>query len=149
VDTRDELIEAFTAATTFALREMVGVEAVVRESRPAPGASLSAVIRLTTAGGEGRLVLSCSESTAAALAARVLAQAVNAVPPEMVRDCLGEVANVVAGQAKVLLVGHPAHFTLSTPTVRAGEAGELAAGTWTIPFASDVGEVTVHLLLPV
>ncbi|HJZ54260.1 MAG TPA: chemotaxis protein CheX, partial [Gemmataceae bacterium] len=98
MDTPDELVEAFTVAVPFTLREMAGVEGVVRESRPATAADgfadLSAVIRLTAAGGEGRLILSFSERTAADLARRVLAGTTDEVAADLVRDCMGEVANV-------------------------------------------------------
>ena len=121
----DELVEAFAVAVPFALREMAGVEVVARDAHRATAADgfadLSAVIRLTASGGEGWMVLSFPGSTASALAQRVLAEVADEVSADMVRDCLGEVANVVAGQAKALLVGRPSHFTLSTPVVRTGD----------------------------
>jgi CheY-specific phosphatase CheX len=72
---------------------------------------------------------------------------VDPVAEDMVRDCMGEVANVVAGHAKALLVGRPSHFTLSTPTVRSG--GPVAGnGGWVIRFESDAGAFGAHLLPP-
>lgn len=147
----DELVEAFSAAVPFALREMAGVAAIAGVPHVAetgdgfPG--VAAAIRLTTVVGEWRLVMSFPEGTAATLAARVLAEAGVEVTPELVRDCMGEVANVVAGQAKSLLVGRPAHFTLSTPVVFAGGSVEAmaSAGRWVIPFESDVGAFEVRL----
>jgi CheY-specific phosphatase CheX len=41
--------------------------------------------------------------------------------PAMVADCMGEIANIIAGQAKALLHGTPNHFVFSTPTVTLGE----------------------------
>ena len=77
METPHELVDAFTEAVPFALRELAGVEAVVREERPATAADnvadLSAVIRLTAAGGEYRLILCFPGRTAEALAGRVLA----------------------------------------------------------------------------
>lgn len=146
-----EFVEAFAAAVPFALREMAGAEAVVRDSGPttAPGdvANLTAVIRLTTAGGAGRLTLGFPERTATNLARLVLADKVGDLTAELVRDCMGEVANVIAGQAKALLVGTPSHFTLSTPEVRAGGPADGFVG-WSIRFESDCGPFVVLLYPP-
>jgi CheY-specific phosphatase CheX len=147
----DELVGAFAAAVPFAVREMAGVEAASRDPRPATAADrfadVSVVVRLTAAGGEGQVVLSFPPGTAAALARRVLAGVVGEPDGAMVRDCMGEVANVAAGQAKVLLVGTPSHFTLSPPTAAAGGPAD-AAGWWVIGFDSDVGEFAAHLRPP-
>src|SRR4051812_12669340 len=98
---------------------MAGVEAGARDVRPARAgggrADVAAEIMLACAGGQGRLVLSFPGRTAATLARRILAEAAVDADAMMVQDCMGEVANVVAGQAKALLVGSPSHFTLSTP----------------------------------
>jgi CheY-specific phosphatase CheX len=151
VETPPELVEAFATALPPALREMAGTDAVLRESRPEAGSDgagdLSATVRLTTAGGEWRLVLCLPQQTAAELSRRILADTTDEVTAELVGDCVGEVANVVAGQAKVLLVGCPSHFTLSTPTVRTGHA-EAADGRWVIRFDSDAGEFALHLCPP-
>jgi chemotaxis protein CheX len=146
VEVPRELVEAFTEAVPFALREMAGVEAIVRDSGPATGAEsadVSAVVRLTATSGESRLVLCFPERTAEALARRVFAGTVTEVSADLIRDCMGEVANVVAGQAKVLLVGTPAHFTLSTPTVQVGPVD--VVGGWMIRFESEAGEFGVRL----
>jgi chemotaxis protein CheX len=148
VETPRELIDAFTEAVPFALREMAGVEAVVRDSRPATAADnaadVTAVIRLTAAGGESALIVCFPGRTAEALARRVLAVTRSTVTDDLIPDCMGEVANVIAGQAKVLLVGKPAHFTLSTPTVQTGPV-ELVGG-WVIRFESEVGEFDLRLV---
>jgi chemotaxis protein CheX len=147
VDSPNDLVEAFAAGVPFALREMAGVEAVVRDTAPAGDGdgsiAVCAAVRLTTAGGGWDLTMSFPEATAVALARRVLAGAVADVGAGMVRDCMGEVANVVAGQAKALLVGSPSHFTLGTPTVGTGP-GRTAGGR-VIRFDSDAGAFTVHL----
>jgi chemotaxis protein CheX len=147
VDTPDDLVRAFTEAVPFALRELTGVEAVVRDAGPAAGAAtadLAAAVGLTTAAGEGRLVLCLPGRTAEELVRRILAGTTTDLSPDLVRDCAGEVANVVAGQAKTLLVGSPCHFTLSPPRVGA-DPPAAGPGAWAIQFDSDAGEFTVHL----
>src|SRR4051812_33120886 len=134
-----------------ALREMAGVDAVVRASRPADatdlGADLVAAIGLRMADGEAWLELCLPGRTAEELARRILAGAVDPLTPDLVRDCMGEVANVVAGQAKALLFGRRSHFALSTPIVRAGGPDGGTAG-WVIRFESEAGEFGVHLRPP-
>jgi CheY-specific phosphatase CheX len=147
LDTPDELIEAFAAAVPATLREMAGVEVVVRDTVRASGgegpADVSAALRLD-GGVERWLVLSFPLGTAAALARRVLAEVGGEPDAGMVRDCACELANVIAGQAKALVFGTPHHFTLSTPTVlTAGQVG--TAGRTVIRFDSEAGEFTLHL----
>ena len=146
-----EFIEAFATNVPFALRELAGIEAVVRDSGPPTGAddlaSVCAVIRLTGPGGDGRLVLSLPTQTATELTQKILAGTTGGVTADLIRDCMGEVANVIAGQAKALLVGTPSHFTLSTPEVRAGGAADGFEG-WSIRFESDCGPFVVLLCPP-
>ncbi len=149
--TGDELIGPFAVAVAVTLREMAGVEAMVREAVPAPAAGgfgdVSAVLRLST-GGEGYMVLSLPAATAAALAARVLGDSGVALDAAMIRDCTGELANVIAGQAKTMLVGTPHHFTFSTPAVSEGDPGLPDGERWVAAFASEAGEFSIHLCLP-
>jgi chemotaxis protein CheX len=152
VDIPDDLVEAFATAVPFALKEMADVEAVVRDSRVASAADgfadVAATIRLATRCGEGRLVLSVPKQTAAALARRILVEVGIVVTPDVIRDCIGEVANVVAGQAKAQLVGSDSHFTLSTPIVETGEQVQPTSSRWIIQFDSNVGEFAAHICPP-
>jgi len=146
VGTPDELVEAFSAAVPFALRELAGAEAVMRDVGPATAdgtADVAASVRLTTAGGPWWMTLCLPARTAGELARRILAGATD-LTPDLIGDCMGEVANVVAGQAKTLLVGSPFHFTLSTPQIGVGAVAG-AAEAWTIHFDSDAGEFGVRL----
>jgi chemotaxis protein CheX len=145
-----EQVDPFIEAVLVTLREMAGVEPAAREVRPAAGQAefgdVSAML-LLHAGGEGYLVLSFPWATATELASRVLADAA-ALDDGMVRDCAGELANVVAGQAKALLFGTPDHFTFSTPTVTAGPPPVPDGNWWSVDFLSEVGPFHLHLRLP-
>jgi CheY-specific phosphatase CheX len=149
LDTPGALTEAFTTAVATALREMAGVEAVVRDTARAGGEEpedVSTVLGLD-ADTPGWVILGLPRATAAALAARVLAGAGEPDEP-MIRDCAAEVLNVIAGQAKALTFGTPYHFTLSTPVpLGAGAAGP-GAGQSVIRFESDAGPFTLRLLPP-
>src|SRR5262245_4794626 len=146
----DELVEPFTAAVAITLREMAGIEAVRRGTTVTTGASgfgdVSATLPLT-AGGESHLVLSFPEPTAVALTRLILSEPTNEMGADMVRDCMGEIANVVAGQAKAMLVGSPRHFTFTTPTVVNGPPAVPDSQRWVAEFVTDAGEFTLHLYL--
>jgi chemotaxis protein CheX len=150
VETPGEVVNAFVAAVETALREMAGVEAVASPVHPARGANdfgdLSAVLRLT-AGAAGCVVLSTTAAAADAVARRILADVIPEPGPEMVRDCLGEVANVVAGQAKAHLAGTEFHFRFATPTVVTGRPTDVGATDRLVEFRSDAGPFTLHLCL--
>jgi chemotaxis protein CheX len=136
--------EAFVTSITTTLRDLAGVEAAPlgAEAAVEPRADVTARIRLSGT-RQGELVLCLPTATATALAERVLAGAA-AVDPAMVLDCMGELANVIAGQAKTLLYGTPDHFMLSPPTVTAGDAGPIPADDACVRFGSEVGEFVAH-----
>lgn len=145
-----ELIEAFISATTFTVLEMARVEVFVRDSSPAPaseaGAGTCAMIRLLSPRGDSLLSLVMPEPTAAALTQRLLPD--TPADPELIRDCVGEFANVIAGQAKTLLVGTPSHFDLTTPTFQTGVPAAYNSGRWRIQFDSEAGSFAVYLDSP-
>jgi chemotaxis protein CheX len=149
LDPSDEVLEAFRTAVATALREMAGVEVVVRATvRASTGAELGDVsveLRLD-AETAGWLILSFPSATAEALARRVLAD-VGEPDSGMVRDCAAELANVIAGQAKTLLFGTAYHFTLATPTVLPAGGAEVGPRS-VIRFGSGAGEFALHLCPP-
>ena len=149
---RDQLLEPFIAAACVALREFAGTEATVRaayrQTSPQTCAELAAVIRLSREPG-GILALGCSRPTAAALAGRILTGVTQELDEALIRDCLGELANVIAGQAKALLAGTPYHFAYAPPSVVSGADPRIQPSSESdcvvIAFGSDVGDVVLRL----
>jgi chemotaxis protein CheX len=129
----------------------VAVRAVVQKKLGRPPGDISAVLELRSA-TEGFLVLSYPRQMAATLAGRVLADVAGELDELLIRDCVGEIANVVAGQAKALLAGTPYQFTFSIPTVMTGEeaASRPPHGRecLCVAFSSDVGEFALSITLP-
>jgi CheY-specific phosphatase CheX len=151
---RDKLLEPFIAATRAALGEMAGVELVVQavyhKTIHQVLGDIAAVIRLTSATGESSLVLSFPHRTAAALARRILVQVTQAVEEDLIRDCVGEVGNVVAGQAKALLAERPFHFGFCLPQAVVDAAGfQAPAGQdcLVVIFNCDEGEFALQLFV--
>jgi chemotaxis protein CheX len=148
---REALAEPLTEAVRATLQVMAGADAFVQRATPAPASGppgdFAAVIGLRLAAG-GLLALRFPAATAAALAGRVLAELGGPPDAEMARDCLGEVANVVAGQAKALLADTPHRFTFSTPRVLTGPEADLrpepGAVGLALAFSSDVGEFALE-----
>jgi len=152
---RLHLVEPFIAAATAALSEMATTEVIVRnvqlQTTVAPLSDFSAAVEIT-ATTIGLLVLTFPKQTAAALAARILAGTAQTPDDNLIRDCVGEMANVIAGQAKAMLAGGPYQFTFSIPKVLVG-AGDFQPpqrlNCLVISFRSDQGEFALQLLRPV
>lgn len=146
-----DLVPTLTDAVRVAFRDLAGIDAELRDARDTHepvGAGICAVLAVSTGAGGGGFALAATEPAARALARHVLGDACPDPDAGIVRDCLGEVVNVIAGQAKTLLYGTPFHFTLGTPTVTDG-APELAArDRLRLTFASDLGEFALHVALP-
>jgi chemotaxis protein CheX len=147
-------LEPFIAAVCQALGEMASTQVVVRalyqRTLDNPLGDLSAVLALRSANVEA-LVLSFPERTAAALCRRILAEANQEVDESLIRDCAGEIANVVAGQAEAMLAETPYPFAFSVPQVLAGSSPELQPkqdrDCVVVAFSSDLGEFAMQLYL--
>jgi chemotaxis protein CheX len=112
---------------------------------------VSAVVRL--AGSADRfLVVTFPLPTAAALATRMLPALVETqqLDEGLIGDCVGEIGNVIAGQAKALLAETRHRFAMSLPEIVVGANHELLAKSslqcLLVPFTSDLGEFTVQLI---
>jgi chemotaxis protein CheX len=151
---REHILEPFVSGATLTLREWahteVVVRAVYRKSRHTPFGEVAAILALTS-GPEEWLVLSFPEQTASILAGRMLGREGETLETEMIHDCVGEMANVIAGQAKAQLAGTPHHFSLATPTVVTGDGPNVRNGPCAdcmiIVFGSDVGDFALQVFM--
>jgi CheY-specific phosphatase CheX len=146
------LAEAFVSATQTALLEMAGVNVTLRlGDTPWHGEGLTGIWSMVELSNPGRLLLQFPLSTATALAKRMLADHAEAWDDGLVRDCAGEVANVIAGQAKALAAETPMRFAFSVPQVGMGRQPEHGANERgeqvIVPFDSDVGSFEFRLNL--
>ena len=151
-DVRGQLVEPWLEATRAALGEMAGTEVSVKAIYKAPGqdklGELNAVVPITSSSLRA-LILSFPHHTATGLARRILPEPEN-VDETLVQDCVGELANVVSGQAKALLAGTPYQFTFSLPKVVVGpnpiqlEEGET---NLVIALKCDQGELALRLVI--
>jgi len=120
------LLEPFIAATRAAVGEMagteVGVRGMVQKAIHHALGDIAAIVGLSRKGSltnasPGFLVLGFPQRTATALAGRVLTGATAEVDQKLISDCMGEIANVVAGQAKAMLAETPYRFVFALPPI--------------------------------
>jgi chemotaxis protein CheX len=148
----EEVLQPFISAASVTLHEMAGVETIGRSARQSLDElqdDISAVVRIISATA-GSLILTFPYRTASAIARRVLDGVATEPDDGMIRDCMGEIANVVAGQAKAMLAETPFHFAFSMPKVFVGHHAE----SWPNqerPFVavltSDLGDFSLRLTL--
>jgi len=150
-DTREHLVEPFISAVSVALAEMTGTEVVVQDvyrgmPRDTSG-YLAAVVALTSSCTDS-LVMSFPRQTAAALARQMLAEAADQPDESLIRDCVGEMGNVIAGQAKAMLAGTPHQFAFSIPkVVECDESrGRQKQECLVVAFNTAQGEFTMRLI---
>jgi chemotaxis protein CheX len=154
VERQEQPLASFIGATIVAFTEMaitdVAVQDVYRVPADALDADISAVLTLSSM-MKGTLVLGFPKRTATAVAERVLADANVEITDSLVRDCVAEIANVIAGQAKTLLAGTAHELTFSLPEVVVGNsqwiAEEAGCKTLIVAFRTDVGDFSLRLAL--
>lgn len=149
----DALVEPLADAVRQALAEMAGIELVLQSAhlrdKPAALGDIDAVIELSSV-QNGLLVMSFSSRSAKALAGKILADTQEELTPALVQDCMGEITNVIAGQAKAMLHGTAHHFTFSPPVVHAGNSASLPEnlGSLVLAFDSDAGGCALQYCMP-
>jgi chemotaxis protein CheX len=150
---RGQLLEPLIAATKVAFSEMAHTEVSVRAAYQKRHCimlgELVAVLRLKSMSADS-LVLDITQRTALSLARRVLSEVAHVTDHAIVYDCMGEIANVIAGQAKALLAETPFRFTFSTPTIHVNNAGNASVSLpgnncLVVVFASEVGDFALQL----
>jgi chemotaxis protein CheX len=150
-DIRNDLLEPFVTATRTALGEMANAEVVVRElshdSCDRAIGCISALLQLEFA-TLGFLLLTFPKPTATNIARRMLAEVPAELDEQLIGDCVGEIGNVVAGQAKTLLAGTPYCFTFSLPQILIDEDGDLRSQglpCMDVLFDGEMGEFRLRL----
>jgi CheY-specific phosphatase CheX len=149
---REQLLEPFITGVRAALGEMARTELVVRAIRrtilPRPLGDIAAVVGLSSPTG-GALIFGYPHQTATALSRRILSGVTEEVDESLIRDCVAEIANVAAGQAKALFAETPYRFSFSLPAVFEAHDPEVCPrdglDCLLVILASDVGELALHL----
>jgi CheY-specific phosphatase CheX len=141
-----EVREAFTSSIITAIQELMQLD--VQPVHPpesfatAPGGCLVATMRLARP-RPGTMSLTLPAHVARRLAEAYLPQGTE-MTEEIIGDVAGELANVIAGQAKTILKDTPYHFKLSLPDVAPAARCEKPRGTG-LAFALMSQFVILHI----
>ena len=154
LEVREQILDPFIKATTVALRDWANTEMVVlsvfRQTLHRRLGDLAAMLHLQSR-TVNSLTLSFPQRTAEALARRILAGSSVAVDQALIRDCLAETVNVIAGQAKALLHGTPHHFVFFMPIVldaaRLETLAQPAGDCLLVSCDSDLGPFTLQVFV--
>ncbi len=149
----DVLVETLISAASLALQEMASTEVGVRDisnqpQPPVPGGI--AVLFGRCPLSDGPLVAYFPPSTATAIAGRILVDVAQELNQDLIADCMGEVGNVIAGQAKALLAEtlHQCTFVMPPIVVQAENlTAEQNSLCRVITFGSELGNFTIQLFL--
>ena len=150
---RDKILQPFIKATHIILEELSEIKVEVRSIEQKRGyrfSDISAILGLVGR-AEGALVMSFPRDTAAILTRRLL-MTVDVEPTDhMVKDCVGELVNMVAGRTRGMVADTPHSFGMSTPTVVFGAGHEIHHRPGMICFAvsfhTEIGDFTLQLCM--
>lgn len=134
----------FIDSTREMLSTMVGISCeVCDEAFVSPDDALSGTI-FFHGESRGQVTLSFPLSTAMKIVSEMLGMAEGEMDEDTLRDGVGEMANIVAGNVKAVLSGTPYKFLLSLPDVQSG-AISLPAGVEKVEnlLRCDLGEFSL------
>ena len=99
----------------------------------------------------GSVILSFPANIAVRLVGRMIKRELTGGVDHLVRDGVGEIVNVIAGNAKAAFANTPFHFNISLPSVVSGAGHMITHKTGTpcivVVFAVDGGELALQLCL--
>jgi chemotaxis protein CheX len=129
------LITAVTTVCTTMLGTNVSLKGIVPHADYQPTGDVSSVIGISGNNGEGMLALSFSQGVAAKLVSRLLGLAPDDLNDEDLLDGIGEMVNMVSGQAKTTLSDTTGgQYRLSLPSIVRGENHQIGGRPKNCPF---------------
>jgi chemotaxis protein CheX len=140
-----EVTEAFVSSAVTAVQELAQLIAFPSDGAAHPNLpddSVIAVVRLVRPVA-GTMSLVIPKQVARRISEGYLPDGTE-LPDEIIHDVVGELANVIAGQAKTMLKGTPYHFALSIPVVSRHQAGSATPGV-AIPLTVEAGQLVLYV----
>lgn len=138
-------------ATTDVFSTMLMMDLVVGDPVEGPGGEvMSNITSMLGLGGDirGMLAVHCPAAVAMAITSGFLGMDVDELN-EDVKDAIGEIANMVAGNLKIAFAGYDLKIELAIPTSIVGESyrvgGMLGARRVAVPFDMESGQFLVEL----
>ena len=142
-----ELINPFVEGTLQMMGSMFGLDCQVQDvdARIEPEPTLYGTIRLQ-GNAEGRITVSLHETDGRQLVAAMLGMEENEVDAEIIRDGLGEMANVIAGFARSVMAASDVEFNIGLPEI-GDTPPEAVGGLIHRKIESDLGSFHISLEL--
>jgi chemotaxis protein CheX len=139
------------SATTDVFSTMLMVDLVIGDPVEGPGGEFASnITSMLGLGGDirGMLAVHCPAVVAKAITGGFLGMDVDELN-EDVKDAIGEIANMVAGNLKIAFAGYDMKIELAIPTSIVGESyrvgGMLGARRVAVPFEMGSGQFLVEL----
>jgi chemotaxis protein CheX len=147
MDIGQDIIAATTDVFSTMLAMDLGVGEVVEGDGGEVASNITAMLGL---GGDirGMLAVHCPAVVAMAITSGFLGMDVEELD-EDVKDAIGEIANMIAGNMKIAFAGYNLRIELAIPTSIVGQSyrvgGMLGARRVAVPFAMEQGQLLVEL----
>lgn len=140
------LVNPIVSATTDVLKTMANTEVRLKEVLAhkdyTPSGDVSAVIGIIGKEGEGMVALSFTQNLASLIVARLLGVTPDRVSTEDRNDGIGELVNMISGNAKTILSRNGAcSYQLSLPTIISGIGHEVINRPRNTPYLVIVFEM--------
>ncbi|MBI4912917.1 MAG: chemotaxis protein CheX [Acidobacteria bacterium] len=144
-------INTFIDSTLRTLGMMAGIQAERSGLSVKEGLittyDISSIISLT-GDARGSVIISVPEVLACRIASNMLMEEIGSMTPA-VQDAIGEVGNIVVGDARRQLMQEGFHLNISIPTVVMGKGHEICrpgdVPCIAIPFSTDFGDFEVNV----
>lgn len=144
-------VNPFITSTIATFKTMLNTD--VKPGKPAikqepfPTYDVSGIIGLSGS-AQGSIAISFPKHMALRVVSLLIGQEIKVVGPDL-SDGIGEIANIIAGNAKQHLTGFS--LSISLPNVVLGKShslsGQRGIPTLVIPFTSDMGEFAMEVAL--
>ncbi len=150
---KQEIVEPFVKGTMVTLKTMAGLE-VQLESIKVSGkdkltGDVSGVMGLSGKRGEGFVAITFHESLAKQIVSHLLGLDVSELQEADIWDGVGEIINMIAGDAKRAFLGTPYQFDIALPNIITGSGHEIGYRTETTCYvaAFTLDDNRFHLLV--
>jgi chemotaxis protein CheX len=148
-----EYANPFITAAVTTFKKELGVNlnrnAINVKNAPIPSKDVSIIIGVTGA-VRGQVVYSMDDNVALAVAKAMLPGKVPAELKKLANSAVSELANIITGQASIILAGESNRIDITPPAVFSGGAASidfLSLQTICLSFLSEIGALEINIAM--
>jgi chemotaxis protein CheX len=148
-----EYANPFVQAAVQTFQKEIGVKLSRKDLKlkdsPVPSQAISIIIGVTGA-VRGQVVLSLDENVAMAVTKAMLPGKLPVEHKKLVNSAVSELANIITGQASILLAGETGKIDITPPAIVMGPALRmdfLSLQTICLSFLSEIGSLELNIAL--